>query len=88
MDISTGQVNGFAGVSQPMNQIFLDFLARVDTYCEQAGMKGYEFGLLVMKDPNFVPDMKRPENPRVPRLSTMDRVDAYMRENPPETLAA
>jgi hypothetical protein len=65
------------------------FLARVENYLASTGMAPARFGELAVNDPCFVSDVLR--EGREPRFSTIEKVEAFMREHPngePEKPAA
>jgi hypothetical protein len=56
------------------------FIRRVEAYLRHTGMQAANFGKASVNDPNFVLDLRAGK--RQPRLSTMERVDQFMRDNP------
>jgi hypothetical protein len=56
-----------------------EFHKRVEAYLSRTGMKPSLFGLLACKDQSFVSDLG---NGREPKLSTIERVDQFMRDHP------
>jgi hypothetical protein len=56
-----------------------EFHARVEAYLEATGMSAARLGLVVCKDASFVFDLRAG---REPRFSTIEKVDAFMREHP------
>lgn len=55
------------------------FLGQIEVYLDGANMLPTQFGLAVMKDPNFVFDLR---DGRSVTLATMDKVMAWMAEHP------
>jgi hypothetical protein len=56
---------------------FEEFHARVEAYLKRTGMAAARFGLLACGDQNFVFDLR--EGRRDPRLSTVEKIDGFMR---------
>lgn len=58
------------------------FIGRIDAFLERSGMSPTAFGLAVCNDGSFVTDLRAGD--REPRLSTIERVDCYIRERETE----
>ena len=57
-----------------------DFLGAIDQHLAASGMGAAKFGRLVVKDPNFVADLRAG---RSPSLAMVERVMTYIADHPP-----
>lgn len=57
------------------------FKDAVESYLSASGMNPTAFGTKVLKDPSFVFELR---DSRAPSMTTIDRVLAWIAENPPE----
>jgi len=64
-----------------MKTLTEQFMERVENYLTQSGMDATSFGRDAMNDSNFVFSLRKG---RSPSSRTMDRVLAWMRNNPVE----
>lgn len=67
-----------------MDKISEKFLAAVEDHISAAGIDPTNFGRTVMNDPSFVFELRKG---RSPSARTMDRVLAWIAENPPQRVA-
>lgn len=61
------------------------FLSSIERYLTRTGVSASAFGRAAVGDPNFVLDLRRG---RAPNLRVVERVNQYMRDNPPARKAA
>ncbi|MGY3609902.1 MULTISPECIES: hypothetical protein [unclassified Bradyrhizobium] len=54
-----------------------DLVKEIDAFIEREGITATEFGWRAIKDPNLYRSLRKGRNPR---LETMDRIRAFMRE--------
>lgn len=62
-----------------------DFSEEIDAYLTATGLSPTALGRMALGDPGFVFGLR---NGRSPSLRTIDKVRAFMRDNPPKSEAA
>lgn len=67
------------------NSLIAQFKGRVETFLVETGMGAARFGELACKDRTFVSDLR--SGKREPRVSTIEKVDEFMRTWPSQAAA-
>lgn len=67
-----------------------ELLSEIASFLAHHGMSEREFGIRVLNDHKFIPDLRGEgrDMPRSPSIRTVDRVRAFMREYQPQPAAA